>query len=274
MTKKDLVLGVQELMGDNYEVVTQRVTKANGTSYIGLTIREKGSSKAFPTFNVDGIRNPEQVVAMFNKTKDGLNVDANDITSKDYILANVFPVLYNRENNEELLEDSVHFPFADLEVLFKVSVCNGTGRYIVKKGVLNKIGISDQDLYDAAVSNIQGVGEVRGMNDVLAELMGGDADFIPGANMYVIMSKDFSNDGAGLIFDKKVLTSLDEKLGSYYIVPSSRHELIAVPKDDIEAQMMVQIIKEVNATELAPADFLSNNLYQVTDDDQLEVVAA
>ena len=69
--------------------------------------------------------------------------------------------------------------------------------------------------------------------------------------------------GAGVILYDGLLRTFAEKIGGdFYILPSSVHEVIFVPANgDMDARYLIQMVKEVNATEVAPDEVLSDNVY-------------
>lgn len=97
-----------------------------------------------------------------------------------------------------------------------------------------------------------------------------DVDEIPFAKqMYVVQNKD-KTFGAVVLFDTQYLEFLRWKIGNYWVLPSSIHEIIIVPvsghMDTHEmARGLMEIVKEVNRTEIAPNDFLSNSVYLYTE---------
>ena len=67
-----------------------------------------------------------------------------------------------------------------------------------------------------------------------------------------------------------VLAELAGKLGSsFFIIPSSVHELILVPfRKDISVSALKNMIYEVNHTQLGPEDVLSDSLYAYDGNDK------
>lgn len=63
--------------------------------------------------------------------------------------------------------------------------------------------------------------------------------------------------GASAIFYDGVL----EALKDYYLVPSSVHEWLAVPKSIADKEYLAQIIRQVNRTEVSPKEVLSDFPY-------------
>ena len=51
--------------------------------------------------------------------------------------------------------------------------------------------------------------------------------------------------------------------GDFFILPSSIHELLVVPKQDgMELSDLEAMVKEVNATQVAPEEKLSDHVYE------------
>ena len=81
--------------------------------------------------------------------------------------------------------------------------------------------------------------------------------------------------GAGVILYDGLLRTFAEKIGGdFYILPSSVHEVIFVPANgDMDARYLIQMVKEVNATEVAPDEVLSDNVYMYyADEDRVEMM--
>jgi len=81
--------------------------------------------------------------------------------------------------------------------------------------------------------------------------------------------------GAGVILYDGLLRTFAEKIGGdFFILPSSVHEVIFVPANgDIDARHLIQMVKEVNATEVAPDEVLSDNVYMYhADEDFVEMM--
>lgn len=106
------------------------------------------------------------------------------------------------------------------------------------------------------------------IRSMLATLMGDDmADAIPDdepqKRMQVINTKCFGGCyGAGVLANKNILEEIRAKEGDFYIIPSSIHECIVIPKDlGGEVSVVKDMINEVNASVVDPTDVLSDNLY-------------
>ncbi len=70
-------------------------------------------------------------------------------------------------------------------------------------------------------------------------------------------------DGAGVIFYPEFMDNMGELLGNdFFILPSSIHQMLILPDDgQVDAEMLRDMVKEVNATQVAPAERLTNDVY-------------
>ena len=70
-------------------------------------------------------------------------------------------------------------------------------------------------------------------------------------------------DGAGVLFYPEMMDNLAEVFDqNYFILPSSIHEMLVLPDNgEISADELRTMVAEVNATQVAPAERLTNNVY-------------
>lgn len=71
--------------------------------------------------------------------------------------------------------------------------------------------------------------------------------------------------GAGVLANTDFLNETKEKYGDFYIFPSSIHEVLFLPLscvgESVQIKEFADMIKEINATQVAPEERLSDNLY-------------
>lgn len=282
MNLEELREEVQAILGREYEVRHTSVTKMNDEKLEGLSIGKVGD-KVYPTIYVNDEMTAQDVVDIYHKRIDSGNdlcedIDNNEVFTKEYVLENVFPILMSRDRNKELLKTTVHRPYANLDIAYRVKLKNvgdSDATFLVRSNHLDLLGITEDDLYKNAVRNIKGMGRVNNMAYMLkkmgmpVELADEQAESCP---MKVITTINCVN-GAGAILDTEVIEELKNTVGDCYIIPSSIHELIAVPMDGVEdVEDLVKLIKEVNETVLQKNEYLSDNAYVITDG-RLEVAA-
>ena len=137
-------------------------------------------------------------------------------------------------------------------------------------------GVDEDELFKIALLNTQRLfrGSVMSMASVMMDLLSDrmddeysseffdmvvSEDMVP---MYVCSNNQKLN-GAGVILYKDLLKQFAEKTGSdFYILPSSIHETLLVPvSDQMEVEALRSMVREVNATQVAPEEVLSDNVY-------------
>lgn len=105
--------------------------------------------------------------------------------------------------------------------------------------------------------------EIKGMEETLNEMQGGPAlEPDPDEILFVAGVPDQTH-GAAVIAYPNFFENAAEKLGGdYFIIPSSIHEVLLV-KDtgEMNARDLAAMIREVNATEVAPEDVLTDHAY-------------
>ena len=260
---------VKAILGRGYTVETRQIQKANGIALTAFVIHNTKKSRLVePTVNYKNGMTAQDIVDTYNeglKQSEIMGIDVNKLSSRDYILSNVIPILYNSVKSANILADAVHVHVANLAIAFRVVVeddPSGVSTYLVKTGMLDRAGITEQELYDAAIANIQDKGETHDLRSVMFGL---DEQMFNDDPEIVYITNKNKTYGASMIFDKTVRDKLDRLFGEYYLLPSSLHEMLAVSKNKTDVDALLNMVREVNATEVAPSDFLSNDVYVYED---------
>ena len=192
---------------------------------------------------------------------------------------NIVPAIVQTEGNEPLLSGIVSrkIPNTDLSVYFKVvDPTDHCSSIKISKGILDGWGISEDELYDTAIGNIDSVMDplFAAMSSVLTGMLmnknGGelpeDAPDLLGVDekLFLIYSKKMECGSAAAILNNTLMDEIYREHGHYYILPSSLHEVIIVPseKDETVEQELVEMVRCVNATEVSLQDKLSDSLYE------------
>lgn len=80
--------------------------------------------------------------------------------------------------------------------------------------------------------------------------------------MYVLTNNTKVN-GAAAILNDDIRQEIAEKVGDFYMLPSSIHETLIIPKDaGMEFKELEQMVQEVNQTQVAPGERLSDHVYE------------
>lgn len=214
------------------------------------------------------------VIAFLSDTykKNSLKFDISNITDRDYVLSNIKPRLVS-DKNLLILENKgiAHIEYLDMIVLFYIPIEDKSDTLAsvqVTENLLSSANVSIDEAYDAAIHNLINDIEVKPLMEILCEdlgisPLGMGCEPIP---MWVLTVKN-KIQGAAAILCKSALKTLEEKIGGKIaILPSSIHEIIAVPYES-EAQFKAykSMVVEVNATQVEPADRLTDSVYFVDD---------
>lgn len=168
--------------------------------------------------------------------------------------------LVHYERNREWLEQVPHLPFLDLALTFHVTVFQreqSYGSVPIQNKHLEKWDVDLKELCRLAAENTPKLfpEEIRRLEDVL--------EIEPvGIPMYLI-SNTASIHGAAAVLYPSVLSALAKRLdGSFYLLPSSIHEFIAVPfKREYAPEELREIVREVNESQVEEEEYLSDQIY-------------
>lgn len=130
----------------------------------------------------------------------------------------------------------------------------------VKPELLAKWSFTEEELWEFAKANNEKDVVVKGMFETMQEIMGDD--FIEDAEdeqMYVVTNASKCN-GAYTVFTDKAKAEIKRvmKADKVVIIPSSIHECLVVPYKDDCMEEYTNMVKEVNRTQVAPEEVLSD----------------
>jgi len=270
---------VKHLLGDEYIVSTNKVTKNNGLILTGLTIGRKGYNIA-STIYINGFFDlynagipisaiADKIVRVYEENAVSQQFDISFIDDFNATRNKIIFQLVNTERNAALLESIPSVPFLDLSIIFKIYHYNnslGAATTTITNKLMASWKVDTDTIYEAAMANTPVLQEYTlcSMSDVLAELMpeidiqGTMADI----DMFVLTNKE-KFCGCGCILYPHVLDDFACKVmdTDFFILPSSRHETILTSALKKDADMLRQMVKEINATNVSQEDFLSDNIY-------------
>lgn len=191
----------------------------------------------------------------------------NSVLQFDLIRTKIYPRIVRKSGNEDFLNNKVYEEVADLAVLYFVSVKlanRDSGIITIPKPLFDSWNIDIQTLHDTAFRNLEKDHLfICPISDLLS-MMGGIPDTTVPIDMYVVSNRS-KNYGAACMLSSKVMELLRDRLGDFYIIPSSIHEFIAIPtvrdQEDVDVSKIIDMIKDVNASSVPDEDILSDSLY-------------
>ena len=177
--------------------------------------------------------------------------DVHAITEREHVLENAFPAVQRTSN-----EDLVKRPLLNLEAYVRIIVpmnSGETGSIKVTPAYLQATGISEEELWHAAIRNAKLQYSIRSMAEMLGML--GAPDMGTG-QLYVGTSQDMVGvGGASILLFPDVFGLFCRQHGERgcYVLPSSIEEVIVLPYSKAEAmepQDLAMLVNDVNVTQV------------------------
>ena len=277
---------VKRELGDDYRVEVKRVRKNNGIVRYGLVILFREQNVA-PTIYLDAYLEAyergstfgmlvSRLLSAYCGGKPGENVDLEFFRSFDKVQDRICDRLVGREGNEELLQDVPHIEFLDLAVCFYYAY---QGDMLGEGSIL--IHNSHVEMWKTCTAELLGLAQENtprlfpwiccSLREILSQMSGSDGNRMEDGQQEFFWNevpmKVLSNAkriyGAVSMLYPGVLDAVAEKeRRSFYILPSSVHEVILLTdRGEGNAEAFKQMIVEINATQVAPEEVLSNSLY-------------
>lgn len=174
-------------------------------------------------------------------------------------------VLSSLEMNEQWLKDKCYKPFLNLAATVGILVdVDETSNSIihVQEKMLDMWNVTFEYIFEVAKENsfIESNILFKDINDVLTlHGISLDAD----ASLLYVATNRHNFMGANLLMNNSFLYAIAEKLQeSFYIIPSSVHELLVLPACQVQdVEELNLVIQDINDTEVILANRLSYTLY-------------
>ena len=281
---------VEELCEDDTKVTLHQVRKNNSMTRDALLIQKEGENIS-PTIYLDSFYEKhlkgedvyeiaEKIVEIYEENDIPKCVNANEFFEYENVKDKIIFKLVNFDKNKDMLKNVPHRNFHDLAIVyccFFDKIFGDFATTLINAEHIGKWGISENELYELAYENTLSICKLdfRTMNEIMVDMLMSDditeeiKDCIleqlqsdeTECPMYVLTNK-YKLFGTSLIVYEHVLEAIAEKIGDFYIIPSSIHEVILIPvKSDMNVNCMLDMVKEVNATQVSYDEVLSDNIY-------------
>lgn len=266
---------------NNSEVSLQIVQK-NNLELTGIVIRSI-SSVVTPTIYLDNFysqyESGEEIGEILRKIAE-LRInhefenefDIESITSWNRCKERIIPKLVGVENNRDFLKERPYTEIADLAVVYCILLeesSDGSMTVPITNQLMSSWEVSVDEIHEVAITNMLTLTPTsfRSMAQVMQEMMGlsdeemEEMGMASGEQMYILTNKQKLN-GASALLDSKMMEAIYERIGEFYILPSSTHEVIVCSfSNRMDVEDLRTMVKEVNDTQVAPEDLLSYSVY-------------
>ena len=286
--KEQFVADVKERFaeqGSNMNVTINEVNKLN-ESYEAITVTpEDGNIGMNININkfFDAMEDGMSYDKVVDKAMDAFNkgieqkpeFDVSAITDYSQMKEKLVMEVVSAEANKDMLETVPHKDMEDMAVVYRFVLSSGDdGRasILVTNNILENMGVTPEQLHADALENSPQIkpAEIKGMSEVIAEMMGVEQAEMLGIvpvdpkdeQMYVATVPDKVH-GAGVLAYQDFMDQAAERAGGdFFILPSSIHEILIVPDNGkMDLKELEAMVKEVNATQVAPVDKLTDSVY-------------
>lgn len=294
---KNIVDNIKDYLTDKYKdalVEIQHVAKMNDQNLDGLTILADDSNIApniyLKSFFEDYLNGKSMsdiltAIADIRLANEQEQFDVAEITSWENVKDKIMPVICNEEDNTQRLSDMPYTKVEDLAVSYQVVIemnSGDTGAVPITNSLMEKYGVTVEELHQVSLDNINQENGIyfKDMRDTMKEIM--LADMPPEMTreeaeamldsmmsqedttaMYVL-SNEARVKGASAILNDDVRQMVAEQVGGdYFVLPSSIHECLIVPKDSgMTYEELQDMVQDINATQVAPEERLSDYVYE------------
>lgn len=183
------------------------------------------------------------------------------LLTKEKILETVVYRMAGREADREVLEEMPHIQLLDLAAVYHCLVGLENGCILglaVDRGTCRHYGIRDGELGAAARRNTEAGGFVI---QKLSEVLGMPEPTEP---MYILTNRERMYGASVMLYEGYFRTLAGQAGTDLYILPSSIHEVIAVPVKDTDPADLQDLVRAVNSTEgmMEPHEVLSDSVYR------------
>lgn len=273
--KSMLLDEIYRQLPDDYSLTVKEVYKENDTKLTGINITREGSSGGCVLYAenlYDRYQDGEDLSSMVSSFMDEVtkseiySMDVNSFTRDDMLSHTTFRMANTYTNQQRLhdvptrsvpgMTDIVIYP------VYEVNVGTQHGTVLVTNSMLEANHVSVQEIHAAAEANTERRMAIVPLEERLRGMI--DEDMVPAgfeSPFLVSYDREAMGDEASVLGAPKVLASLKEP---YYVIPSSTHELLFLPKTfESDVEKLQRLVSEVNGSVLEAKDVLSNNVYEL-----------
>ena len=286
---------ILEYMPESYKEATVEVmerAKNNDTKLHGLIIRNKNNEgwDSAPILYLDsyfdvyrfGGKDMEDIMHEIAREYDlhSRNIPQFELPemTRDGIGDKVYVKVINTRTNQERLKDLVNLPVDggfSLTVYIDMDMPKKDAMIQVTKDMAEKMDYDERELMQDAMQNTISAypAELAEMYKVMMDVSGlrrlvPEDNMLNAANasaedvsMLVVTNSDKFFGATALFYPEMEKRIAEIVGGSYYVLPSSVHEMIVLPDNGtLEERELAQMVRTVNAAEVHPEEQLGNKV--------------
>lgn len=277
---------VESRYDSNVSVTLNHVMKNNGTELDGITIMEKDKNIA-PTIYINSFYDRyregvslkavvSEIIRIYNQNKSSININADYFENYENVRKTIVYKLVNYQKNKKLLEDVPYKRVLDLAVVFYCLIEQRKGvsaTALIHNEHLRIWNVTEDEIYNDALKNtpVLLAGSIVPMSKILSEIAGTApvdndekvCEYTGEDILYVLTNSSRVNGAACILYDNLLKKFANDVHSDLYILPSSVHEVIIVPKKNaFDKSELADMVREVNEQGVSQDEILSDNVYE------------
>ncbi len=234
----------------------------------------------------------EEIKEIYYRSKMEGDLNMDFFTSYENAKQNIVYKLINYEKNRELLEEIPHRKYLDFAIVYYYLVDRkefSNASILIHNKHMENWGVDEKELFAVAKNNtpvllpahfcgmmevLKELTEDEGMllDRILEERCMGDEDEIKmvleihirkdETGMYVLSNESRLFGAVVMLYEDMMQKCANRLDADLYILPSSVHEVILLADEgQIDKDRLEKMVREVNATQVEPEEFLSDFVY-------------
>ena len=268
---------VSDALGEMVNVEFREVTKNNGIVYHALIIK-KAKENVAPTIYIDHLYDKykdgkvlmsivNEIVDIYKENAPGKAIDMSFFEDFSKVAGLLSFKVVNFYRNQMVLEDVPYKRFADLALVPICLIHNeklGDGSITIKRDHLKVWEVNENELWENVFESAPKISPLSFSNISKYLKMPENAPDINTFPDMFVLTNSSKHNGAGVFLYPNVMETVSKALdSSIVIIPSSVHEVIAIPYDrmHIAPKTIYGMVKEVNSSVVEDGDILSDNVY-------------
>ncbi|MBR0341648.1 MAG: hypothetical protein IJH64_05305 [Oscillospiraceae bacterium] len=183
--------------------------------------------------------------------------------SHAFLEENLYLTVMNPEMNRQYLSETPYEYLEDMAVVPRVRLTDEAS-FAVKDWMLGEYGFTREELFQAARANMENQEyQCFSLNSFVGDFTGTEIGPGPSDGIYVLTNTS-SIDGAAAILSEKAMKQAHDAVGEdFFILPSSRHEVLLVPRSSpLSVRELTDMVVTANRTVVEDKDLLSDHVYR------------
>jgi len=273
--KEKLLKETKKFLGEDKRLCIGTIWKNNEQKVEVLTMKKEGILIA-PVIHLDKLyglyrrdKDLEKCVSMVLEAVATVFQQDVEYSKWEEVIQNVVPHLVNFAWNRNRIEklNLVYREVKEFAIIFRLPVKNSDTEncfYDISHEMLEEFGHTTEELYQCAMDNLKHQ-NVRVIN--MEQLVGKfpleeDKTETVGSDLYIVTNESLQHGANVMLLEDFLLDFANEYDSDYIIFPSSVHELmIYFNRQNLSAERMKEMVREINEYSVLPEERLSNEVY-------------